>query len=129
MKYLLDTHLILWAANESKNLSPKMRKILEDENNVLFFSVISVWEISIKSGLGKFDFSVKAETIRQGLLQNGYHELMVNGSHASAAGELPLLHRDPFDRMLITQAKLEGITLLTSDKVVAQYPAPIQLVS
>jgi PIN domain nuclease of toxin-antitoxin system len=129
MKYLLDTHLLLWALLSPKRLSLKTRKLIADENNVLFFSVISLWEVSIKTAAGRHDFQVNAKTFRRYLLDNGYTELLLNGGHAVAAGDLPLLHRDPFDRILITQATIEDIILLTSDKVVAQYPAPIQLVS
>lgn len=129
MKYLLDTHLLLWALLSPKRLSLKTRKLIADENNVLFFSVISLWEVSIKTAAGRQEFQVNARTLRRYLLDNGYCELLLNGEHAVAAGDLPFLHRDPFDRILITQATIEDIILLTSDKVVAQYSAPIQLVS
>lgn len=129
MKYLLDTHLLLWALLSPKQLSVKTRKLIADENNTLFFSVISLWEVSIKTAAGRHDFQVNSRTFRRYLLDNDYTELLLNGLHAVAAGNLPFVHRDPFDRMLITQATTEDIILLTSDKVVAQYSGPIQFVS
>jgi PIN domain nuclease of toxin-antitoxin system len=128
MKLLLDTHLLLWAAGESKRLPLKVRKLLTDTDNELLFSVVSLWEVSIKNGLGRNDFKVDARLLRRGLLDNGYIELPLLGQHAVAVDSLPPLHKDPFDRMLIAQATVEGITLLTADEQVAGYPGPIRKV-
>ena len=128
MKLLLDTHLLLWAADASSQLSAKARALLGDAENELFFSAASLWEITIKRGLGRADFQVDTRLLRRGLLDNGYSELPIGSEHAVAIDTLPSIHKDPFDRMLIAQAMIEGITLLTSDSVVAQYPGSIRKV-
>ena len=92
------------------------------------FSSASLWEIAIKSGLGRDDFQVVARLLRRGLLDNGYGELPVTREHAVAIDGLPSIHKDPFDRLLVAQSMVEGITLLTSDPLVAQYPAPVRKV-
>ena len=128
MKLLLDTHLVLWAAGEPDKLSKAARRLLEAKDNTLVFSAASLWEIAIKHGLGRDDFRADARLLRRGLLDNGYEELAVTGAHAVALDTLPSLHKDPFDRILLAQAQVEGITLLTADKRVAQYPGAIQKV-
>jgi len=90
------------------------------------FSAESLWEIVIKRGLGRDDFQIDPRALRRGLTDNGYHEMPINGAHALMVDNLPALHKDPFDRILIAQAMLEGLTLLTSDALVAQYPGPIR---
>lgn len=102
--------------------------LLADERYTLLFSPGSLWEVAIKSGLGRADFTVDARLLRRGLLDHGYVELPIAGTHAVAVADLPPIHKDPFDRLLIAQAQVEGITLLTHDPLVAQYPAPIRLV-
>ena len=126
MKLLIDTHLLLWAATEITHLPPRARRLMESNSNDLYFSVVSLWEIVIKSGLGREDFIVDARLFRRGLLDNGYHELTITSEHVVAVESLPLIHKDPFDRLLIAQAFHEGITLLTADERVAKYPGPIQ---
>jgi PIN domain nuclease of toxin-antitoxin system len=125
MKLLLDTHLLLWAANEPDRFSPTARKLISNAGNDLLFSSASLWEIAIKCGLGRKDFRVDARLLRRGLLDNGYSDLPVTGEHAVAVDALPPIHKDPFDRILVAQAMVEGITLLTVDPVVAKYPGPI----
>lgn len=126
MKLLLDTHSLLWAAVEPTRLPEVARELIGDVDNELYFSAISVWEVAIKAGLGRADFSVDPAVLRRGLLDNGYAELPLASEHAVATTTLPLLHRDPFDRILVAQAQVEGITLLTSDATVAEYPGPIR---
>ncbi len=128
MKLLLDTHLLLWAAGDPERLSITARALIEAPENELFFSAASLWEIAIKHGLGRSDFQVNARVLRRGLLDNGYSELPIASEHAVAIDGLPSIHKDPFDRILIAQATVEGITLLTVDAFVAQYPGPIQRV-
>lgn len=128
MKYLLDTHLLLWAALDSDRLSPAARAILADHQATLIFSVASLWEVAIKAALGRSDFSVDPHLLRRGLVQAGYEELAVSGPHAVAVVDLPALHRDPFDRLLVCQARAEGLVLVTSDAAVADYPGNIELV-
>ena len=125
MKLLLDTHLLLWAANEPDRLSANARKLICDVTNDLLFSSASLWEIAIKSGLGRNDFRVDARLLRRGLLDNGYTDLPVTSEHAVAVDALPPIHKDPFDRVLVAQAMIEGVTLLTVDPLVAKYPGPI----
>ena len=128
MKLLLDTHVLLWAAGQPERLPRAARKLLDDPHNEPIFSSASLWEIVIKSGLGRDDFQVDARLLRRGLLDNGYGELPVTSEHAVAIDGLPPIHRDPFDRLLVAQSMVEGITLLTADPLVAQYPAPVQRV-
>ncbi len=128
MRLLLDTHLLLWAALEPDRLSPAARRLMKDAGNQLAFSAASFWEIAIKRGLGRSDFRVDPRLLRRGLLDNGYSELLVGSDHALAMDGLPPLHKDPFDRILIAQAMVEGITLLTADALIAKYPGPIHRV-
>lgn len=125
MKLLLDTHLLLWAASEPGRLSKVAHDLMTDAENELVFSAASLWEVAIKSGLGRDDFTAQPAVLRRGLLDNSYVELPVVSEHAVATATLPLIHRDPFDRLLVAQSQVEGITLLTSDPVVARYPGPI----
>lgn len=125
MKLLLDTHLLLWAAADA-GLSPATRARLEDPRNELLFSTASIWEVAIKSALGRQDFSLDAGVFRRELLESGYGELPIDGAHAAAVTRLPDLHRDPFDRILIAQAIVEGVPLLTADQAVLAYPGPIE---
>jgi PIN domain nuclease of toxin-antitoxin system len=125
---LLDTHLILWAAYAPEHLSAAAVAAIEDADAELWFSAASIWEVSIKTGLGRPDFAVDPRILRRGLLENGYRELSVSGAHAAAVVELPPLHRDPFDRMLVAQSRVEGVVLLTNDAQVAQYGTPVQAV-
>lgn len=128
MKLLLDSHLLLWAAGSPELLSKAARSLLDDPDNALVFSAASLWEIAIKRSLGRDDFQVDARVLRRGLLDNGYIELPITSEHAVAIDALPSIHRDPFDRILIAQAQVEGITLLTTDVTVTQYPGPIRKV-
>jgi len=128
MKLLLDTHLLLWAAGEPDRLPSPARALLEDPANELIFSVASLWEITIKCRLGRRDFSVDPRLLRRGLLDNGYGELPVTSEHAVALDSLPPIHKDPFDRILVAQATVEGIALLTVDPVLARYAGPVRKV-
>jgi PIN domain nuclease of toxin-antitoxin system len=128
MKLLLDTQLLIWAAAEPRALSAEARALLENRENELFFSAANLWEIAIKRGLGRNDFQVDARLLRRGLLDNGYHELPIVSEHAIAIGDLPAIHKDPFDRIILAQAMTEGFMLLTSDPVVGRYPGPVRIV-
>lgn len=128
MILLLDTHLLLWAAGAPERLSAEVRSLLQNADNELVFSAASLWEIEIKRGLGRADFNVDPRRLRQGLLANRYREMPVTGEHAIALAKLPPLHKDPFDRILVAQAEVEGIRLLTSDRLVGQYGGAVQLV-
>jgi len=126
VKLLLDTQVLLWAAGNSRRLTAGARKLLNDPANELCFSAASLWEITLKNSLGRRDFRVEPRVLRRGLLDNGYTELPVTSQHAVSVEGLPDIHRDPFDRLLLAQALSEGITLVTSDKVLAAYPGPIR---
>ncbi len=128
MKLLLDTHLLLWTAAEPSKVPKKARSLILDDDNELFFSAASIWEIAIKSQLVREDFDVDPHLLRRGLIDNGYLELAINAEHALAVLALPPLHRDPFDRMLVAQATVEGFVLLTSDERVGNYPGPVRKV-
>ncbi len=128
MKLLLDTHLLLWAAGEPQRLSKRARTLIGNPENELLFSAASLWEVAIKRGLGREDFKVDARLLRRGLLDNGYTELPIISDHVVATESLPLIHKDPFDRILVAQATVEGVTLLTIDPLVSEYPGPIRTV-
>jgi PIN domain nuclease of toxin-antitoxin system len=104
------------------------RRAIDNARNQLMFSAASLWEIAIKSGLGRADFRADARLLRRGLLDNGYDELAITSEHAVAIANLPPIHKDPFDRMLVAQSAIEGILLLTTDPIVAQYPGPVRKV-
>ena len=128
MTVLVDTHLLLWAAGEPAKLSAEARALLQEPGQELWFSAASLWEVAIKHGLGRDDFRIEPRRLRRGLMENGWRELAMTSEHAIASSELPALHKDPFDRMLLAQAQVEGVTLLTSDDVVARYPGPVRKV-
>jgi PIN domain nuclease of toxin-antitoxin system len=128
MNLLVDTHLLLWAAGEPQKLSRTARHVLEDANAQLWFSVASLWEVAIKHQLGREDFHAAPRRLRRGLIDHGWRELAVLSEHAVAIEDLPPIHKDPFDRMLLAQAQVEGLILLTSDEIVAQYTGPVRKV-
>ena len=128
MDILLDTHLLLWAASEPQRLSEEAVTLINDTGNRLYFSAASLWEVVIKRGLVRADFTVDPHLLRRGLVENGYLELPVSARHTLAVAHLPPIHRDPFDRILVAQAESEGLRLLTSDDIVARYPGPIRRV-
>ena len=128
MRFLLDTHLLLWASGPAERLPDAASQLLGDPGNELYFSVVSLWEVTIKHGQGRSDFRVDPRVLRRGLLENGYRELTITGDHAVAVGLLPAIHKDPFDRILVAQAIVEAITLLTSDPIVARYLGPVRAV-
>ena len=128
MILLPDTHVLLWAAGQPNKLSATAHRLLEDPQHSLLFSAASLWEIVIKRSLGRKDFLVDPHLLRRGLLDNGYRELPIACEHTLAVEQLPAIHRDPFDRLLLAQAIIEGALLLTVDEVVASYPAPVRMV-
>lgn len=119
--------MLVWTAHLPERLSESARHHIDDAGNTLAFSSVSIWEVAIKDARGRPDFQVDAALLRQGLLTAGYHEIAMQGEHAVAVRGLPALHKDPFDRILIAQARVEGATLLTADATMAQYGAPVML--
>ena len=121
MKLLLDTHVLLWAAGQPEKLSESARTLLTTPENALFFSAASIWEIVIKRSLGRKDFKVDPARLKKMLITHGYTELPVTAEHALKVETLPLLHKDPFDRLLLAQARAEGMLLLIVDASILQY--------
>ena len=128
MRLLLDTHLLLWVSIESDRLSNRVLQLIGDDSAELLFSAANIWEVAIKSSLSKPSLEFNAGVLRRALLENGYIEIAVSGVHASQVADLPPIHRDPFDRVLIAQAAEEGAILLTVDRTVASYPGRIEYV-
>ena len=128
MLLLLDTHLLVWTAKRPERLPRKASRLIAGRANTPVFSSASIWEVAIKTGRGRTSFRVDAAELREGLLAAGYREIAMTGEHAVAVARLPPLHKDPFDRLLIAQATVEGATLLTSDAEMARYGEPVRFV-
>ena len=128
MRLLLDTHVLLWAVAASSRLPKATRALIQDEENEVFYSAASVWEVAIKAGLGRRDFRIDVEQFHASLPQAGFSELPIRAVHAAAVCKLPDLHRDPFDRMLVAQALVEPLVLVTNDEVLTKYAAPVRLI-
>lgn len=126
MNLLLDTHILLWAAASPEKLPAEALSLINDDNNSLYFSAASIWEVVIKNSLQRPDFQVDPHLLRRGLVDNGYLELPITSLHTLNVAHLPSLHKDPFDRILVAQAEAEGFLLLTADEVVARYTGPIR---
>ena len=126
MRLLLDTHLLVWAMGEPERLPAGCAAMLEDPGNSLVFSVASLWELVIKQALGRPDFNLEPSLLRQALLTGGWQELPIEANHVLAVRQLPPLHRDPFDRLLLAQAQVEGMLLLTADSQLSRYPGPVR---
>jgi len=123
MTFLLDTHLLIWAA--AGTLPQKAIPYINAPDNILLFSPVSIWEVVIKRALNRPDFQIDPLMLYHGLLQNGYTELDITCSHALAVSKLPAIHKDPFDRLLIAQARSEGVSLITADEKITRYGASI----
>jgi PIN domain nuclease of toxin-antitoxin system len=128
VRLLLDTHLLLWAAASSKRLPREARTLLEDTANEAWYSAASIWEIAIKSSLGRKDFRLDLAALQTALPDMGLTELPVTAAHAVGVTRLPLIHRDPFDRLLIAQSIAEPLTLLTNDALLARYSDGVRVV-
>jgi PIN domain nuclease of toxin-antitoxin system len=128
MNLLLDTHILLWAAYEPSRLPEAARDLLLDNKYRLHFSVASLWEVAIKSSLGKPDFSVDVDELRLGLVANDYTEVPIAAAHVLRLPTLPSIHSDPFDRILVAQAMAEGYALLSHDTKVIAYGGPVWVV-
>ncbi|HUB45123.1 MAG TPA: type II toxin-antitoxin system VapC family toxin [Acetobacteraceae bacterium] len=128
MRLLLDTHLVLRALAEPDRLKPSLRDAIESAQNQVLFSTASIWEIAIKSGLGRPDFSVRPEEVATEALARGFDELLIGWRAAAAVADLPLHHRDPFDRIIVAQAMTEPIHLYTVDPKLRPYTDLVRLV-
>jgi PIN domain nuclease of toxin-antitoxin system len=121
LNLLLDTHVLPWAAGQPDKLNPAAQALLLDADHQLFFSPASLWEVSIKRGLDRPDFRADPRRLWRMLLANGYREVPVTSEHTVAVDALPPLHKDPFDRLLLAQARVEGFELVTADRTLAAY--------
>jgi PIN domain nuclease of toxin-antitoxin system len=125
MKALLDTHTFIWWDSDPSRLSAKALTVLHDPASIILLSVVSVWEILVKSQLGKLTLRMPLDQIIAQQVTNRVQILPATLEHVLALGELPAIHKDPFDRLLISQARVEGATLLSADQVFNQYPVQI----
>ncbi|GAB4278144.1 MAG: type II toxin-antitoxin system VapC family toxin [Oscillatoriaceae cyanobacterium] len=126
MKLLLDTHILIWLIEGNPNLSLTARQAIEDESNTLHLSIVSLWEITIKTSLGKLELAIPLEQIVINfILPSGIQILPIQLPHLLILQTLPFHHRDPFDRLLIAQAKSEGLTLVSEDGMFEQYEVKI----
>lgn len=126
MKLLLDTHILIWLLEGNQKLSPKVRQVIEDETNSLYISIVSLWEIAIKSSLGKLQLETPLEKIVSDfVLPTGIRVLPIDIAHLLTLQNLPFHHRDPFDRLLIAQAKSESLTLVSEDHIFHHYQVNI----
>jgi PIN domain nuclease of toxin-antitoxin system len=121
MRILLDTHILIWAITTPERLEPEARAAILDTGNEVLFSAASIWEIAIKAALRRTDFVARPEIVAQEALDIGFAELPVRSTAAARVADLPLLHRDPFDRILIAQAITEPATLFTADDLLVPY--------
>jgi PIN domain nuclease of toxin-antitoxin system len=128
MRFLLDTHLLLWALNDPDRLSKATRDAIESPDNDVLFSTASIWEVAIKTRLGRPDFAVRAEKIATEAIARGFAELLIRWQSASAVADLPMHHRDPFDRIIVAQAVTEPVHLYTVDRKLAPYSPFVRLV-
>ncbi|TVS06364.1 MAG: type II toxin-antitoxin system VapC family toxin [Cyanobium sp. PLM2.Bin73] len=126
--HLLDTQLLLWLAITPSRLPAELSASLSDRRNPYAFSVASLWEVAIKTSLGKPGFQVDATQLRSGLLQQGLQEISIEADHCLAVQHLPWIHRDPFDRLLVAQARQCGLTLLTADRTLESYGPEVRWV-
>lgn len=118
---LLDTQILIWAAYEPDRLKPATRRLLAQREQAVLFSYASLWEVGIKSSLGRPDFQVDVASLHQGLLAAGFDALAIEPEHLFAVAKLPWHHRDPFDRLLVAQAQVDGISLLSGDATLRRY--------
>ena len=126
MKLLFDTHLLLWAITDDRRLSARVRALMADPANECLYSAASVWEVAIKNGLPKRSLGIPAEAFRREVEAAGFRPIPVSPAHAAAVEFLPHLHEDPFDRVLVAQARAEDCALLTADSILPDYGAPVQ---
>jgi PIN domain nuclease of toxin-antitoxin system len=119
--WLLDTQLLLWWAVDPQRLPAGFAESLQNPDQPVMFSVVSLWEVAIKASLGRPDFQVNALALRQGLRANGFSELPITAEQVIAAQVLPWIHRDPFDRLLVAVSQTEGVPLITADASLSRY--------
>lgn len=121
MRILVDTHVLLWALSDPARIESAAREALESRRNEVFFSAASIWEIAIKARLLRMQFGVDAEEVAQVAQGIGFLELPIRANHAAGVARMPLHHKDPFDRILVSQSVAESLRLMTTDRVLAAY--------
>jgi PIN domain nuclease of toxin-antitoxin system len=129
MRFLVDTHILLWAIAEPARIPSRTRSQLESAQNDVLFSAASIWEVAIKTQIGRLHLPVSLEALAASATAMGFIELPVHAAHAAGVARLPFHHRDPFDRLLIAQAMVEPARLLTLDSVLGQYSDLVDVVS
>lgn len=129
MRFLLDTHVLLWALGNPERLDDETRAALEDGENDIFFSAASIWEIAIKARLGRADFNRRSGEVARCAQATGFIERPVRATEAAGVESLPLLHRDPFDRILVAQAMAGPLQLLTADPMLKGYSELVALIT
>ena len=127
-RFLVDTQLLLWSASGSRKLPAAVARLFRDGRHEFYVSAASLWEVAIKTSLGRADFAVNAAELRDVLVENGFRELPITCGHAVAVSALPPIHADPFDRLLVAQANTEPMVLITADERLARYPGTIEIV-
>lgn len=121
MQYLIDTHVFLWFVSKAKELSPTAQTLIEDGQNEIFISIASLWEISIKTALGKLTINGKYETVIEDVTDNSIQILPVNFTHTVEQNRLPFHHRDPFDRIIVSQSIVENMNFISADAIFDDY--------
>jgi PIN domain nuclease of toxin-antitoxin system len=121
-RFLLDTHVLIWFIQGDINLGDRIRSVIADDSNILYFSVVSVWEIVIKIGIGKLKIDYEVEEIYDLLEQLKIEVIQISSSDLAEYLKLPLHHRDPFDRLLIAQAIDRSLALVSADEIFEAYP-------
>ncbi len=124
MDYLLDTHTFVWFSADAPELSPPAKDIIEGSDQKIFVSMASFWELGIKQKLGKLKIERSLDALFDAATAYDFVVLPINRNQVTRVTELPLFHRDPFDRMIISQAMAEGLTIITRDREFARYPVP-----
>lgn len=127
--WLLDTQLLIWLACSPDRLGAALAAELADRQRPVHYSVVSLWEVAIKASLGRPDFQLDASALRQGLQREGFRELPIAAEHVLGVQQLPWIHRDPFDRLLVVQARQEGLRLFTTDRTLTEYGEHVQWVN
>lgn len=127
MRLLLDTQVLLWALVSPERIPAPVRERLESPENDVLFSAASIWEVAIKVRIGRMDLPISLEDVTAAALQSGFQELPIRAAHVAATAQLPLYHRDPFDRILVAQALHEPARLLTADRKLARYADVVEV--
>ena len=125
MRLLLDTHVVLWSITNPEKLSTRVKNLISDESNLCFVSIAALWEIAIKSSIGRLELKTGLDHVFQTIVKTGFEILPIDGSHIINVAQLPFHHRDPFDRIFIAQAAVEDMVLVSKDEHFDKYPIKV----